>query len=287
MYWESIWDSFVERLTPTLTWLNNLKNKELEKVTISNQTCEDIKKWLEVDLLNWINIHNKEEFDSIMWLLVKHWIIKNAPKFSDLKNPLWNNITFLGMFWKNIKVNWKEVILSLRKEQNSSKISIYAIQETFVKYNIFPRTWFINENWEFEYNPDTNIYKYDDKISPSLNSGNISKYIWECSTPKTKNPKKEKPKEEEKPDLEYKIKHGDYLWKIISEKYWLDKVKDKNAIWQIMKMIRNDERNAKAINKNNVDIIYTWKTLYLPTSIKLPQWKWKEEKEIKITEKAK
>ena len=118
MFKENIWANFTEKLTPSLNLLNNLKNKESEKSAISDKTCEDIKKWLESDLSKWINIHSKEDFDALMWLLVKHWILKNSPEFSSLKNSSWNNITdfirFIS-FLKNTKVNWKEVILSVRK----------------------------------------------------------------------------------------------------------------------------------------------------------------------------
>lgn len=70
------------------------------------------------------------------------------------------------------------------------------------------------------------------------------------------------------------------MWKIISEKYWLDSIKDRNAIWQIMEEIRNDQRNKKAIK--NIDTIFIWETLYLPKTVRLKQTKWKPNKEISL-----
>lgn len=277
MIWETSQNDFIKNLTPTLNLLNELKNTPTEtpKSLVLKESCEDRKKTLEEQLSKWINIHNEQEFNAIIWLLVKNWIIKETLKLENLKDNDWKSLITSKSF--------RNIILSLKKiPQNPDKINVYiTTPPRFYETDIFPRTGFINSNWKFEYSPDNNFFSYDDSITPNKNSWTIPEDIWQC----TPEEKLVKPiaKKEATPDetpLEYKIKSWDSLWKIISEKYWLKPEWDKNAIWNIMEIIRNNPKNKKAIK--DIDTIFIWKILYLPKYAKFKN-KW-VEKTINIKE---
>ncbi len=233
-----------------------------QKDSIINQTCEEQKKLLEEKLLEWFVINNEEEFKSWINLLRINEIIDIKISFKEINN--WYPIS-IKKIWATINILWASSITWL-----------------FPNWP-FWKLWIFDNNWKFHITPIPEIRKTKKEL---IWSASIHQFTQECkaSEPILSTPEKEKQETIQKETHEeYKIKKWDYLWKIISEKYSLRPERDKNAIWQIMEEIRKDPRNKAAIK--DIDTIYKWKTLYLPKIIKIPQWKWKEDKEILLKEK--
>lgn len=260
--WRNYSSEYIKNLTPTLNSLGNFKNltcfKEdvWEVVSETDLQAKDIIKNL---LKTWITIKDEKNYMSLINLWKKHNILNSNSSFNEINNG-------------------KSFILAQNNAENIFPHPI-TILDKDESWNII-RLWFIESNWTFKSSPLRNSERRINEAHPWISP--IPLQI-EAEIAKPIQEEKITPKIIEKPDLEYTIKSGDYLWKIISEKYDLKPEKDKNAIWQIMEIIRKDPRNKKAIK--DIDTIFTWEKLYLPKNVKLPQWKWKEDKEIILKEK--
>ena len=259
--------NYLQNLTPTLDYFNNFKNipKE-ESIPIIEVSSQGKKEILENELQNGKLIWNEAEFNSWINLLKKNIIIDIKASFNDIND-------------KNSFIIQKNQF----RHNNDHPFVIFYNHPKPEEWWINGRLGFIDKGWNFI----SSMYR-DHNISyvPSLqnpiikNKTNTSETqsIFLMSKPRQNvNPTSATSTEVINHEI-HTIKKWEYLWKIISEKYWLKPETDKNIIWQIMEVIRKDSRNNKAIK--DIDTIFAWQKLYLPKSVKIKQSKWKSDKEI-------
>lgn len=223
-------------------------------------------------IINKSQLERKQILEEKLWAWI---LIKNEQDFNYLKN---NGITNIITPFNEINAGKSFILI----KDNDETYPI-TVLDTHEDLNII-RLWFISNNWFFKYSLSWYQRRIERmhpwlspttlEIEPEIKHQEIIPPITPPKTPETI---------QKETHEEYVIKKWDYLWKIISEKYDLKPEKDKNAIWHIMEIIRKDPRNKKAIK--DIDTIFTWEKLYLPKNVKLPQWKWKEDKEIILKEK--
>lgn len=258
--WRNYSSEYIKNLTPTLNSLENFKNLTCYKKDvweIISETDIEAKSIIENLLKTGLIIKDEKNYQGLVKLWKIHNIININSAFNDIND-------------------WKSFIISQNNIENGFPHPFIVFDKN-EKWDIV-RLWFIGNDWNFVNSPLRN------KRTKLIHTA-TSPVMLEIETenPKTQIPEQKITPEIEKPDLEHVIKKWEYLWKIISEKYHLHSEKDKNAIWQIMEIIKKDPRNKKAIK--DIDTIFIWEKLYLPKNIKLHQWKWKEDREIKITKK--
>ncbi len=221
-------------------------------------------------IINKSQLERKQILEEQLWTWI---LIKNEQDLHYLKN---NGITNIITPFNEINAGKSFILI----KDNNETYPI-TVLDTHEDLNII-RLWFISNNWFFKYSLSW-YQRRIERMHPWLSPTTL-----EIEDEKSKHqiipPPIQESKPPEKPtEIKHTIKKWEFLWKIISEQYQLDSEKDKNAIWQIMEIIRKDPRNKKAIK--DIDTIFTWEKLYLPKNVKLPQWKWKEDKEIILKEK--
>lgn len=241
--------------------INTHQEEVISIIEISSQRRKEL---LESELEKWKLIQNEKEFTSWVHLLRINNIIDIKSSFGEMND---NDGPFII--------------------QRNQYLSIYNHPFVVFYQHPNPKKWnngrigFIDTQWKFISNKDRNhiitfipSLKTPIRNTTPLASTTRTISSWKIDTVS--------PTVEVTPENNniHTIKKWEFLWKIISEKYWLNSEKDKNVIWQIMEIIRKDTRNKKAIK--DIDTIFIWEKLYLPTDVKLSQWKWKPEREIKI-----
>lgn len=234
--------------------INTHQEEVISIIEISSQRRKEL---LESELEKWKLIQNEKEFTSWVHLLRINNIIDIKSSFGEMND---NDGPFII--------------------QRNQYLSIYNHPFVVFYQHPNPKKWnngrigFIDTQWKFISNKDRN---HIITFIPTLQSPITS-------TQPSPSRKLEIQSQTKAPENDiHTIKKWEFLWKIIGEKYWLNSEKDKNVIWQILEIIRKDTRNKKAIK--DIDTIFIWEKLYLPTNVKLLKWKWKEDREIHLKEK--